>query len=294
MSFAFPVWRGISAFVDQYDVFILDLWGVLHDGVSAYAEAAETLSRLKASGKRIVLLSNAPRRVEALVAVMTEMGLPRQSYDAIYSSGEATRHRLQARQNAVFSDLGRRLFFVGQDKDRDLYAGLDYISVDDPADADFVLACGPFDFDDSLAAYKSLVERIAETRVPMICANPDRGVIRAGKNVVCAGNIADLYAAIGGAATFVGKPDAAVYHEALALVGVDKKARIVGIGDGLDTDIAGCCAAGIDAVLCAGGVNALKLGTVHGESPNIHAVRTLVARHGQEPIGAIPAFVWGV
>ncbi|WP_337995943.1 TIGR01459 family HAD-type hydrolase [Oleispirillum naphthae] len=293
MTSGFPLLSGVSALICRYDVFVLDLWGVLHDGVTAYDGALDALTRLKAAGKRTVLLSNAPRRADALVAAMAEMGLPRDAYDAIHSSGEATRQRLERRSGPAFASLGQRLYFIGQDKDRDVFAGLPVTETADPAKADFVLVCGPRDFAHPLAAYEAEIARLAATRPPMICANPDRGVIRAGRNVVCAGNIADLYAARGGAVAFVGKPDAAVYDEALALLGNPEKSRVAGIGDGLATDIPGCRAAGIDAVLCTGGVNAAALATAHGEMPDPAAAHALAAAAGETPVAAIPAFVWG-
>jgi len=290
---SFPLLPGVSALIDRYDVFVLDLWGVLHDGVAAYDGACDALMRLKGAGKRTVLLSNAPRRTDVLVEAMEEMGLPRASYDAIYSSGEATRRRLERRTDPAFAGLGNRLFFIGHDKDRDLFAGLPVVETADPGAADFVLVCGPRDFGDPLSVYAPELDRLAETLPPMICANPDRGVIRAGKNIVCAGNIADLYAARGGDVAFIGKPDASVYDEALALIGTPDRRRVVDIGDGLATDIPGCRAAGIDAVLCAGGTNAAALGIAHGAMPDADAVRALAARAGQAPVAAIPAFVWG-
>ncbi|MGE4528458.1 MAG: TIGR01459 family HAD-type hydrolase [Rhodospirillaceae bacterium] len=289
----FPLFSGVSALIDRYDAFVLDLWGVLHDGVTAYPGALDALIRLKAAGKRTVLLSNAPRRTGALIAAMADMGLPRDVYDAIHSSGEATRQRLERRSGPAFASLGERLYFIGHDKDRDVFAGLPVAETAHPEEADFILVCGPRDFSHPLSAYEPEIARLAAIRPPMICANPDRAVIRAGKNVVCAGNIADLYAAQGGAVTFVGKPDAAVYDEALALLGNPDKRRVAGIGDGLATDIPGCRAAGIDAVLCTGGTNAAALGTAHGDMPQAAAVHALAAAAGEAPAAAIPAFVWG-
>ncbi len=286
-----PLWGGVSAFADRYDAFVIDLWGVLHDGVTAYAGAADALYHLKDMGKRVVLLSNAPRRARVLVAAMEEMGLPRGSYDAILSSGEAVWQKLIRRADPGYVGLGARLFFIGQERDLSLIEGLDHRVVADPAEADFILVCGPFDFDDPIEAYRPLIACCAETLPPMICANPDRAVIRMGKTVVCAGNIADLYAARGGSVVFTGKPDAAIYADALALIGDPPRNRVVGIGDAFATDIAGCRAAGIDAVLCTGGVHAAELGVRHGEAPSAEAVAALAECFGMAPVGAIPAFV---
>lgn len=287
-----PVWPGVSAFAGRYDAFVLDLWGVIHDGLTAYPGAVDALLRLKAAGKRSVLLSNAPRRASVLVTAMEAMGIPRTAYDEILTSGEVVYRKLRDRDDPAYAGLGKKLYFLGQAADRNVFAGLDYVEVDDPARADFYLVTGPLDFNDPLSAYDGIVARFAASPKPLICANPDRVVIRDGRNVVCAGTIADLYAAQGGPVVFTGKPNPDVYGYALDMLGGVPRDRAVGVGDSFDTDVPGCTAAGIDVVLCAGGIHADALGIARGETPSAEAVGRLAAAHGLAPVGAIPAFVW--
>jgi len=287
-----PVHSGVSAFANAYDVFILDLWGVLHDGLTAYDGACDTLERLKVAGKTIILLSNAPRRVEALVANMEDMGIPRSCYDGIMSSGEAVHYLLRDKIADVYAGLGRRVFLIGLECRDDLLEGLDYQKVDAPEDADFILVTGPSDFNHDISHYIPIIDRCAVTRPVMICANPDRAVIRDGRNVVCAGNIADLYTERGGQVHEMGKPDPFVYDLALRLAHVTDRSRVVGVGDSFATDMTGCYQAGIAGVFCARGVHAKALGVANGQMPKAADVSKLAQSYGLAPIAAIPAFVW--
>lgn len=286
-----PILPGVSAIADRYDAFVLDLWGVLHDGVTAYPGARDCLEKLKAAGKRTVLLSNAPRRASYLVEMMEDLGIPRSAYDEIISSGEVVWRNLKERTAPGYADLGRNLAFIGNDRDRHIYEGMGYTCVDDPAKADFVVVCGPADFDDLLDVYRPIVAAFRHLP-PMICANPDRRVIRDGKVVVCAGNIADLYAELGGTVISTGKPDGAIYDDALALIGSPPKSRVLGVGDAFPTDVTGCAAAGIDELLICGGIHAEELGIAWGEAPTPEALAGLAARYTPQPVAAVPAFRW--
>ncbi len=287
-----PILNGVSEIADRYDAFILDLWGVLHDGVTAYPGARDALESLKAAGKRTVLLSNAPRRASYLVEMMEGLGIPRTAYDEIISSGEVVWRNLRDRSKPGYADLGRRVAFIGNDRDRHVYEGLGYEPVSDPAQADFVVVCGPVEFGDPLEMYRPVVAAFTGHMPPMICANPDRAVIRAGEVVVCAGNIADLYAEMGGTVLFVGKPDASIYDDALALIGNPPKSRVLGIGDAFPTDVTGCTAAGIDELLVCGGIHAAELGIAWGETPSTEALAALAARFAPQPVAAVPALRW--
>ena len=289
---ALTLWPGLAPLASRYDVFLIDLWGVIHDGVRPYPGACDALERLKAAGRATVLLSNAPRRSRALVEIMEKMGIPRSSYTEILTSGEVVYQGLRDRTSPPYAGLGPSLFFIGQDRDANLFEGLSYRRVGDPGEADFVLTAGPFDLSDAIGAYEALCARCAGLGLPMICANPDREAIRDGQRVICAGTIADLFVAKGGRAEFVGKPGAAVYARALDTVGAADKGRAVGVGDSLVTDIAGCVAAGIDGVLVTGGIHAERLGIVRGETAPAERIAALAAEYGAAPVGAIPAFVW--
>lgn len=288
---ALPLITGLAQIADRADAFILDLWGVIHDGVEAYAGAADTLRALRAAGKTTLMLSNAPRRADALVEQLGRLGVARDLYDHVLSSGEAVHLELAARTDPVFAALGRTLYHLGPERDENVFAGLDYTAVD-LDHADFVLNTGPWDFDDSVGDYDALLARALDRNLPMVCANPDLTVMRQGKPIICAGALAARYQDRGGRVTMRGKPDAAIYAQALALLGVPA-ARVMAVGDALHTDIRGAHAGGLaGAVLVTQGVHAGELGIRPGEVPEAAALDRLVARFGDQPVAAIRSFLW--
>lgn len=284
---------GLSQIADRYDAFILDLWGVIHDGVTPYPHAAATLRALRAAGKRTVLLSNAPRRAFALVDGLSAMGIPRDLYDHVMSSGEAVHGELACRRDPWYARLGRRCLHVGPDRDRNIFAGLDLDIVERPDEADFVLNTGPDRFDETVDDYHAVLKACADRRLPMVCANPDLVVIREGRRVICAGALAERYEALGGEVSYRGKPDPAIYALCLELLGVADRQRVAGVGDALHTDVAGAAAAGIDSIFVTSGIHGEELGvTEYGETADLKRVAEVAAAHNQRPTAAIAAFVW--
>jgi HAD superfamily hydrolase (TIGR01459 family) len=287
-----PILKGLEEIAGRYEGFILDLWGVIHDGVKPYPGVLETLNRLKDLGKRTVLLSNAPRRAEVLVGVMTNMGVERSLYSGVMSSGEATYLELAARSDPFFAALGRKLYHLGPDRDVNVYADLDYQRVMRVAEADFILNTGPVEFEHSLADYEAVLKEAATRHLPMVCANPDKVVMRLGLPVVCAGAIADRYRQLGGEFVERGKPDPAIYPPCLELLGISDKTKILAVGDALHTDIAGANAAGIDGLLVTCGIHAAELGLAWGDSPDPDRLEELYRQHGQRPTAVLPTFRW--
>jgi HAD superfamily hydrolase (TIGR01459 family) len=282
---------GLAELVEGYDALILDLWGVIHDGVEAYPDVVPCLAALRRAGKRTLLLSNAPRRSTALIDQLAGLGIPRAQYDEVLSSGEAVHDALDRRDDPAFAALGRRLFHLGPERDRNVFEGLEYEAVD-LGSADFVLNTGPVDLSESAADYRPILTVARARDLPMICANPDREVIRQGRRVTCAGALADLYRSLGGVVIERGKPDPAIYETALARLGVADRARVLAIGDALHTDIRGARRAGIDSVLVAGGIHAEELGITWGEQPDPARLDALIRRHGDRPTAALARLVW--
>ncbi|MBV9758850.1 MAG: TIGR01459 family HAD-type hydrolase, partial [Alphaproteobacteria bacterium] len=191
---------GFAPLAARYSGFIVDLWGVIHDGVTPYAGAIDCLEHLRRLGKPIVLLSNAPRRTDAARAGMRAMGIPDALYTGLLTSGEVTRTLLRDRTDPWFARLGQRLFHIGPERDRNLYDGLDFQPVETPGAADFVLNTGPdYRSPTELALYEDTLQECAAARLPMICANPDLEVIRGGEPVICAGALARRYEELRGA-----------------------------------------------------------------------------------------------
>lgn len=284
---------GIGALADAYDGFILDLWGVLHDGAEAYPGAVDTLARLHGMGKTTLLLSNSPRRAADLAGMMAEMGFAAGIYGAIVSSGEAVHQALLRRDDPWFAALGRRCLHLGPPRDLPIFEGLDVQRVATVGQADFILNSGPGDWHETLDDYRPLLESAAAGGLPMICANPDLVVMHQGHSMICAGTLARHYQTLGGDVRYRGKPDPAIYDLCLRRMGRIDRRRILAVGDGLETDIAGAKAAGLDCLLCSGGVHAAELGINWGDAPSAERLRALFAAHGgRQPTAVVPAFVW--
>lgn len=277
---------GIAQLAEEYDGFVLDLWGVVHDGVRPYAGARDCLVQLRAAGKRVVLLSNAPRRAEPVRRQLLGMGIGEELYDGVMTSGEASYLLLRDRADERSRALGRAAFHLGPERDRNVLHGLDVEVVERPELATFVLNTGPDDYASPTdpAAFDDVLLACAARRLPMICANPDLEVIRGGVRVICAGTLAARYAAMnGGDVLNVGKPDPLIYRPVLETLGVG---RILAVGDALRTDIAGAAAVGIDACWVLGGL--------HGEhlAGDRAAIEAEAAAAALAPVAAVPSFVW--
>lgn len=278
---------GVAALADRYEGFILDLWGVVHDGRRLYPGTIEALSGLKRAGRRVAFLSNAPRRAHAVDALLAGMGLPRETYDGTITSGE-----LAWRLLGTAHGFGRRAVFIGMpDRDLSVLEQRDIELVDDPAQADFILNTGPLPERgrDSVEPYRAQLVACAARRLPMLCVNPDRFVMVGDERVVCAGALADLYVQLGGPpAIEIGKPDPAVYPPVMQLLGIDDASRVVAIGDSPHTDLAGAQAAGIDAVWALTGLAE----QAHGAAPDAATLAAVAAEHGVRPVAALTGLRW--
>lgn len=244
-----------------YDGFIVDLWGVVHDGKQPYPGAADTLAHLRDLGKPVVLLSNAPRRAHVAQVTLRKMGIPDDLYTGIVTSGEATHHALLTRSDAWFARLGSKVFFLGPERDHNIIEDVSLTQVDRPDEADFVVVAGPDDLDgpSDIADHDPVLRACHAAGLPMVCANPDLEIVRDGDRIICAGTLAEHYTAMGGDVKWMGKPDAAIYAPVLAMLGVPGP-RAIGVGDALRTDIAGAAAAGVDSCWVLGGIHSEEVG----------------------------------
>lgn len=291
-SFCFSILSGLSTLAVHYDAYILDLWGVIHDGTVAYPHAAETLQRLKEAGKQTILLSNAPRRTHDLIEGMQRMDLPRALYIDILSSGEAINIEMRSRRDPFYAALGRRCWHLGPDRDHSVFDSLDVELVATPEEATFVVNTGPWEFYESVADYEARLLRCRRYDLPMVCANPDYVVIREGRRVMCAGALGARYEELGGRVSYRGKPDPAIYDLCLERLGSPDRGQVLIVGDTLETDIAGAAAAGIDAALVTCGIHGAELGVGYNEPADPIRVAALLARHHLYCQAILPAFIW--
>lgn len=241
----------ISSIIPLYNAFILDLWGVIHDGSQLYSGVHETLLALRKSGKKIIFVSNAPRRAFRVAEVLCELGITSDLYDAIVSSGEVGFEWLKY-GNSIF---GKNYYFIGAKKDSGLLQGEDFVEVEALEQADFILNLG-FGTDEQTAAdFSELLENANKLQLPMLCLNPDLEVIKiTGERFPCAGVLAKHYETIGGKVTWFGKPYIEVYEYAHKLLDNIDKNQILAVGDSLETDIAGAKLFGIASALVSGGI----------------------------------------
>jgi HAD superfamily hydrolase (TIGR01459 family) len=231
----------------RYRLILCDLWGVVHNGVELYPGAAERLREWRRQGRCVILLTNAPRTAEAVEQQLARIGLPRDCWDAIATSGEAG--------IAAINALGKAVGFIGTAGDREVLESRDVRIADD---GDFTdLACtGIREGEPDPQQYRPELERLADSDAHMHCLNPDRLVVRGGVPEACAGAIAEIYQMLGGRVTWYGKPFPAIYDHALHRAGDPPRDEVLAVGDGLQTDILGAARMGFDTVFVTGGIHA--------------------------------------
>jgi len=277
---------GLAEIAGRYEGFIIDLWGVMHDGVAPYMDAVHCLRQL--AGRRILLLSNAPRRAASAQAMLRRLGIADDLYSAILTSGEATWLALRDRADPWFARLGTRVYHLGPQRDRNVLEGLGLTRVARPCEAEFVLNTGPDDDTTDprdLASFIPELENCLRSQLPMICANPDLVVIRAGVRLLCAGALAAFYKERGGDVFSLGKPDPAIYQMALDCLAV-VPGRILAIGDSLHTDIAGAAAIGLDSVWVLGGIHREEIGG------NSEYAKAIAMKYQLRPTFLLDRLVW--
>ncbi len=282
--------QGLGDIAEGYDLFLIDQWGVIHNGETPYEGAIDTLAKLRALGRPVVILSNSARRTHVGIEKMDAMGIPREYYDHLVTSGEQTWQALYHRKDPFHAGLGRRCLLFSWGDDRGLTGGgIDLERVAHVSEADFILMAGTNR--EPLEHYEPALQEAIARNIPMICANPDLvSVTPEGDLVICPGQVARRYEEIGGTVQWHGKPNRAVYEACFARY-PDAK-RILGIGDSLHHDIAGAAAAGIDSLFIAAGIHASALGIKWGDAPDPLCLRTLFAEIGQTPDFVAPVFRW--
>jgi HAD superfamily hydrolase (TIGR01459 family) len=270
--------HGLSDVFGLYDGFILDLWGVVHDGVAPFPDTLQVLAALKKTRKKVWLLSNAPRRSWTVAAKLTEMGITPDLYNGILTSGEMS---WQALRDTLLAKWGKRCFHIGRANDVSLYEGLDIELVKNPAQADFVLNSGVEDFSDPAEKYQPLLQTCILYHLPMLCANPDKAVHIEDKRVICAGTLAGMYEEMDGSVVYFGKPHRSVYSHCLAAMG---SRRVLAVGDSMLTDIEGATGAGLDSVLVLSGL--------HREEIIDSELEDFLAEYPFQPNYVMKSFVW--
>ncbi|MBV9261454.1 MAG: TIGR01459 family HAD-type hydrolase [Pseudolabrys sp.] len=272
-----------SALAGAYDVILSDVWGVIHNGITAHRDACDALMKFRARGGRVVLITNAPRPRDSVVHQITDFGVPPQAYDSVVSSGDVTRAVIQSRS-------GESLFHIGPERDRAIFTGLGvrFASLEC---ADYVVCSGLFDDElEKPGDYQSRLDTMLKRRMFMVCANPDVVVERGDRLVYCAGAIADVYAEMGGEVLYAGKPHRPIYEQAHGLAGAEPSNRVLAIGDSVRTDVKGAHDFGIDCLFLTAGIHAEELGG--RDNPDARTLRDIFASAGKAPKAVMRKLVW--
>lgn len=283
---------GIGAFADRYQGFLLDQWGVIHDGRRALPEAVAVLAELKRRGKRLVVLSNSGRRAALNRRRLGEMGLDVTLFDAVVTSGEAAWHLLEQRTQPGYRGLGRRcvLFTIGGD--RGVLDGLGIEVVERPEEADFLFNTGleipPRTLDD----YREILERAATRRLPMVCSNPDRVAPSHGTLITAPGTVAALYEAMGCTVLYVGKPHAPIYEACLEAFDGVEPAAIVAVGDSIEHDVRGAKGVGIDSCFVTSGIHKEQFPAEASQAERERHLAELCERYDAWPRWVVPRLAW--
>jgi HAD superfamily hydrolase (TIGR01459 family) len=289
----------ISAVISDYDALLLDLWGCVHDGTNLYPGALDCMARAHEAGKKIVFLSNAPRRAARAQSVLDQLGVPRELYAALVTSGEVGFQALDVDGGRWMVDKKTcsspttnhqppsTYYFLGAEYDRDVLAGLPCQPVAEMADAEFILNCGFGTEGQSNTDFHALMADAAARGLPMLCLNPDLEVVKlTGEHFPCAGLLAQEYARLGGHVTYFGKPYSAVYDHALQILGAPKH-RVLAVGDSLHTDIAGARNHAVTSALVTGGILQATMGTLSPEQ-----ALAWLATQDVRPDYVLPGLVW--
>ena len=236
--------QGLSAIVENYQLFYIDLWGVVHNGIKLHQEAISTLKEIKKRNKEYVLLTNAPRPNEAVKNFLEKMGMAKEIRDHVFTSGEAALIYLKKNY------LNEKFFHIGPPRDFDLFKDLKNNKSKDINNSQYILCTGLYDdHDKNLNYYKDLFEKNIHKK--MICTNPDLIVDRGNKRELCAGSVAMVFEKMGGEVIFFGKPYPEVYNQSTE----NKNKKILSIGDNLNTDIKGANLLNYDSLIISNGIH---------------------------------------
>ena len=236
--------NGLQSIADNYDLFYIDLWGVVHNGVNLHENAIAVLNELLKKNKMLVLLTNAPRPNKTVQNFLEKMGMDKVLRDHVFTSGEAALNYLKK------SYLSKKFYHIGPPRDFDLFYLFEKNKCEDISDSEYLLCTGLFDdHDKDLKFYKDLLEKHINKK--MICTNPDLIVDRGEVRELCAGSVAMVFEKMGGEVVYFGKPHPEVYNQSTD----NKNKKILAIGDNLNTDIRGANLLNYDSLLITNGIH---------------------------------------
>ena len=238
----------LSDISDNYDVLLIDLWGVIHNGIQVFKNVSNVLKGLKQQNKSVFFITNAPRRSEVIQQQLKDFGIFSDLYNKVISSGELS--WLHMKKNY----RNKKCFMIGPPRDNHLIEGLDLNVVNEGSFVDIILNTGPWGDQDRLENYTDLLRNLVSMRPTMICSNPDKLVVRGEKFMICAGLLAEFYEKIGGKVEYFGKPFKEIYRYCFKFIDQENP-RVLVIGDSLENDIKGANNLNFESVLITDGIH---------------------------------------
>lgn len=284
-----PLADGLSSLLDDFDLVLCDVWGVIHNGVSVFNAAPDALAQFRQQeGKHVILLTNAPRPAWWIKRQLDELGVRADAYDDIVTSGDVTRLDISRREE-------QKVYALGPEKDLNFYDDLP-IDIVAASDAELVSVTGLInDETETPDDYDEMLNGFLKRGLPMICANPDIVVERGDKLIYCGGALAQKYKQMGGEALYFGKPHAPIYKRALERGGelfghdLDKK-RVLAVGDGIATDVKGANDNGLDCLFVTAGIHSAENGPLANPTPA--NVAQFLVEHKQKAKAFLPRLIW--
>ena len=262
--------HNIMESIELYDVFILDQWGVMHDGSKGYNHAIKAINKLIDVNKKLIIISNSSKRKMSSIHKLKSLGFNKNHFIEVMTSGEMIWQELKNSIQKYGSNLNNCFHIFNESKEDflEFREGLnDFNFVSDVSKSNFILACTPFEKMEPLD-YMPILKNALEKNLIMFCANPDYVTIEKNniENIFCMGTIADLYDHMGGEVIILGKPSKEIYLQSTKKIKEFDKNRMIAVGDSLGHDILGASNFNIDSILISSGIhkklfkNSLEIG----------------------------------
>lgn len=290
-----PLIAGLKDIADRFDAFLVDLWGVVHDGCALYPDTLDALSALRRAGKKVVFLSNSPSRAQAAAYKLAGFGIDPDLYHGIVTGGEVTYRLLCDRTDPEIRELGPRVYDIDGGCGAGLLEGVPRQTyVRTPDEADFLLTTVTnLPIGEPLTLYDGVLTRARKRNLPLLCANPDRVVMVGPSMHYCPGAVAERYETMGGQVIRIGKPYPRIYAHAFDMLGNIDRSRMAAVGDSLATDISGACEAGISGILNLAGIHREEMyDNRRSPYPNPDKLRARLNTHPHKPDYLIQALRW--
>jgi len=284
--------EGLYEFMDSYDGFIMDQWGVLHNGIEPYPGVMDALNQLKKRDKQVIILSNSGKRSDYNAKRMKDLGFKTTQYKDIVSAGEVCWQGLKNRDEGVFEGLGTKCFLISRSGDQLLLEGLDIEVVENVEDAEFILITGTDAPHKKLEDYEADLKKAVTKGIPAICANPDLITVFGSERAMGPGAIAKRYQEFGGVSHFIGKPHKPIFRHCLSLFDGVMPARVLMIGDSLYHDIAGGHGVDMDTAFITGGIHANAFKADMSLDQRQKNMEQLAQNYGVRPTWVMHNLIW--